>query len=206
MVRGRRRCDGTVMHPSSPARVRVCALLAPVLLLLYGLLRLVDGLDGDHGPGIAWNVGHALFFAGIVLFGLLAVGLRGLLPDDSARQRLLGNVATVVALFGVACFLWVILGDLFAGFGDAAPLPDPLMSFGPLMLQAGLLVLLVMLVVLRPRRLPAWAPALVLVGFLCIPVSLDLLPVGALLVLAGLSPLARRRPGSVPGPAAVDHA
>ena len=39
------------------------------------------------------------------------------------------------------------------------------------------------------RLLPVWAPVLVLAGFLAIAVHLDLLPVGATLVLAGLLPL-----------------
>ncbi|MEE3919823.1 hypothetical protein V2I01_20680 [Micromonospora sp. BRA006-A] len=39
------------------------------------------------------------------------------------------------------------------------------------------------------RLLPVWAPALVLAGFLAIAVNLNLLPVGAALVLAGLLPL-----------------
>ena len=91
---------------------------------------------------------------------------------------------------GVACFLWVILGDLFAGFHDAAPLPEALEMLGPLLFQVGMLTLLIMMVTARPRRLPNWIPLLVLVGFLLFAANLDLIPIGALLILAGLRPLA----------------
>ena len=62
---------------------------------------------------------------------------------------------------------------------------------GPLLFQVGTLALLTILASVRPRRLPAWSPVLVLAGFLMFAVNLDLIPVGALLVLAGLSPVAR---------------
>ena len=108
--------------------VRFSALAAPTFLLLYGLLRLVDGLDGDHGPGLAWSLGHALFLISFVLLGVLAVGMRHLVPASTAWTRVVASLATVSALFGVGCFLWVILGDLFPDFRDGAPLPDALES------------------------------------------------------------------------------
>jgi hypothetical protein len=95
----------------------------------------------------------------------------------------------VAGLFGVAGFLWVILGDVFADFRHAAPLPDALEMIGPLLFQIGLLTLLIMLATARPR-LPVWSPLLVLVGFLLFAANLDLIPIGALLVLAGLAPMA----------------
>ncbi len=36
-----------------PLHIRIAVVIAPVLLLLYGVLRLIDGLDGKHGPGLA---------------------------------------------------------------------------------------------------------------------------------------------------------
>jgi hypothetical protein len=54
--------------------------------------------------------------------------------------------------------------------------------------EPGLLTLLVRLVV---RRLaPWWSPVLVLLGFVPIAVNPDLLPLGALVLLAGLVPVA----------------
>jgi hypothetical protein len=95
-------------------------------------------------------------------------------------------------LFGAAVFVWGILGDLFTGVHKAAPVPGPLQAIGPLLFQIGVLGLLILLVATRPRRLPIWTPLLVLAGFLLFAINLDLIPVGALIILAGLSPLARR--------------
>lgn len=176
-----------------PPLIRFSALSAPLLLLLYGVLRMLDGLDGQRGPGLAWNAGHTLFFAAFVLLGVLTVGLYRLVPAREGPTRAVAGVATAAGLFGAACFLWVIAGDLSADFRDAAPLPDALKLLGPLLFQFGMLTLLVMLATLRPRRLPAWSPVLVIVGFLLVGVNLDLIPVGALVVLAGLAPLAGDR-------------
>lgn len=182
----------TTVHPRTTATlVPTAALGAPTLLLLYGLLRLVDGLDGDHGPGWAWNVGHTLFLVAFVLFAVLLLGLRRLLRRAAPRQRPLTEAATALGLAGAAGFLWVILGDLFPRLSDAASLPDPAMALGPLLFQVGILTLLVQAATARPRLLPGWSPVLVLLGFLPIAVNLDLLPLGAALILGGLLPLHR---------------
>ncbi|MBQ0906896.1 hypothetical protein [Micromonospora sp. U21] len=181
--------------------VRTAAVGAPMLVLLYGVLRIIDGLDGDHGSGWAWNLGHALFLVAFVLFAGLVVGLRRLLASAGAAGssttprtglRVLLDVATAAGLVGVAAFLWVILGDLFPRLADAAPLPDPAMAAGPLLFQFGLLTLLVRAAVGRPQLLPGWGPPLVLLGFVPIAVNLDLLPIGAALILSGLLPLWHR--------------
>ncbi|MBO0867978.1 MAG: hypothetical protein J2P15_05385 [Micromonosporaceae bacterium] len=175
-------------------RVRVAAIGAPVLLFLYGVLRLIDGMDGHRGPGFAWNLGHTLFLIAFLLFGSLVVGLRQLVAVPGRPARVVASLATAAGLFGAACFVWGILGDLFARVHDTAPVPGPLAAAGPLVFQVGILGLLVMLVAARPRRLPFWTPLLVLGGFLLFAIDLDLIPVGALIVLCGLSPLARRSP------------
>ena len=129
-----------------PRLVRFCALVAPALLLLYSLLRVVDGLDGDRHNGPALDLGHIAFVCGIVLFAVLAVALRGHVRPADGRQRILVDAATVASVFGAGCFLWVILGDLFDGFHESAPLPEALEAAGPLLFQLGLLILLVRLV------------------------------------------------------------
>ncbi|GAA2701546.1 hypothetical protein [Actinoplanes palleronii] len=171
---------------SNLVTVRRAALAAPALLLLYGILRFADGLDGHRGSGPLWNLGHLAFFAGMVLFGFLAVGLRGLVPPSGHR---LATVATVAALAGVACFLWVITGDLSAGFRTAAPLPAELEMAGPMLFPLGVLVLFGLLV--AARRLPVWTPLLFGAGIAAITVDLDLLPFAALVILAALTPLRR---------------
>jgi uncharacterized membrane protein YhhN len=150
----------------------------PLFLLAYGLLRLVDGLDGSHGPGWAWNIGHACFLVAFLLFAALAWRLRGV-----------SALAATGALAGSAAFVWVILGDLF----DELPgLPDPAMIAGPLLFQLGMLALLTVLAV--RHDVPAWSPVMVLAGFVLFMVDLDLLPLGALLLLGGMAaiPLARQ--------------
>jgi hypothetical protein len=173
---------------------RYCAIGAPVLLIAYGAVRLMEGLDGSHGPGFGWNLGHALFLIAFLLGGLM-VGLRALLPNTAGWRAPVSNAAMVAGLVGSAAFDHVIVGDPFDGLPD---LPDALMALGPLLFQLGLMTLLVMLATVRPRLLPAWTPVLVLVGFATIVVSLNLLPVAGLLLLGGLTPLTvlRRRMGT----------
>jgi hypothetical protein len=179
-----------------PGRVRIAAIGAPAFLFLYGVLRLVDS-----GRGFGWNLSHTLFLVAFVLLGGLVVGLRRLVPTPARPARVVADLAMVAGVFGAACFIWGILGDLFASLHDSAPVPGPLQAVGPLLFQVGVLGLLVLLVV--ARRLPIWTPVLVLAGFLLFAINLDLIPIGAVILLCGLSPLAWRsfvagisRPGS----------
>ena len=159
--------------------MRILTVAGPLFLLAYGLLRLVDGLDGSHAPGWAWNIGHAFFLVAVLMFGALVWTLR----DVSA-------MAAAAGLAGAAAFVWVILGDLF---DDLPGLPDPLMIIGPLLFQLGVLTLLTILVV--RHEVPVWSPVLVLAGFVLFMVDLDLLPLGALLLLGGLAPVAAHPTG-----------
>ena len=186
---------------SSSVTVRRAALAAPGLMFGYGVFRFADGLDGDRGAGPAWNAGHVAFFLAMVMFGVLAVAVRPLLP---AGARHLGAVATAGTLAGVGCFLWVIAGDLSPRFRADLPLPGPLEAGGPLLFPLGMLALLGLLV--AARRVPVWTPLLFGVGIVALTVQLDLLPIAALLILAALAPLAHRpaapvavRPGAPAG-------
>ncbi|MEU8365994.1 hypothetical protein [Micromonospora tulbaghiae] len=168
--------------------LRPVALSSAVLLLGYGLLRLIDRLDGHSDKGAwAWDTGHTLFLLGVLGFAALIVGLHGLLRTRSSRLRTLDDVAALAGLVGAAAFVWVILGDLFPSFAEAVRTPGLVLFGGPLLFELGLLVLLYRAA--AARLLPVWAPVLVLAGFLAIAVNLNLLPVGAALVLAGLLPL-----------------
>ncbi|MEU3526956.1 hypothetical protein AB0E62_24300 [Streptomyces sp. NPDC038707] len=178
---------------STPSVPRLLCFLIPLLMLAYGVFRLIDGMDGDHGPGLAWNLGHACFLAAFLLLGALLRKLHSLVPATTARMRTAAGAATVAGLAGAACFVWVILGDLFPALSDSAPLPAPLEMAGPLAFELGLLTLLVMLVTTRPRQLPVWSPVLALVFFLLITLNLDLIPVAAVVLMASLIPLTRNR-------------
>lgn len=180
--------DSRVTARTSYPWLRPAAVTASLLLLGYGVLRLIDGLDGHRDKsGWAWLTGHSLFLLGIVLFAVVIVELRGLLLVTSPRQKTLTDVAAGAGLVGAVAFVWVILGDLFPRFADAVPPPDLVFLGGPALFELGLLTLLVRAVVVR--LLPVWAPVLVLAGFVAIAVNLDLLPIGAALVFGGLFPL-----------------
>jgi len=158
-------------------------------MFVYGVLRWVDGRDGQRKDDAAWDVGHIAFFIAIALFAVLAFQLRRLVHREWPTRGVTADLATVATVIGAGCFLWVIAGDLSTSFADAAPLPDILQALGPMLFQVGLLVLLVLLLV--GRRIPWWSPLLVVLGFAAVAVSLDLLTVSAILVGAGLTPLAR---------------
>lgn len=174
---------------SNSVTVRRAARDAPLLVLGYGLLRLVDGLDGDRGPGLAWNLGHLAFFGAMLLFGVLAFGLIRYTP---AGARRIASIAASTTVLGVVCFLWVITGDLAPGFRDAKPLPEPLEVAGPLAFTLGMLALLGLLV--AARRMPFWSPLLFGAGIVAITIELDLLPLAALLLIAAFAPLAASAP------------
>ncbi|MDP9791765.1 hypothetical protein J2S43_000277 [Catenuloplanes nepalensis] len=156
---------------------RLCAVAAPLLLLTYGLLRQLDDLD------VARDAGHVTFLLAMLLFALLATLLRPL-----AGPSPLATTATAATVLGAACFGWVITGDL----------SGPLQLIGPLLFQFGLLTLLALLAHARPPRLPAWSPFAVLAGSVTIAAGLDLIPLAALAIGAGLAPLAFRQPLPAP--------
>jgi hypothetical protein len=179
---------------------RVAALVVPLLLLGYGAARYVDGLDGSHGPGTAWTIGHLAFLAAMLGFGALAVGLgregrRGPWPALAGG----GLLATLV---GVGLFCWVILTDLSARLEDVAALPDALMTLGPLAFGGGLVTLLALQV---GRWLPWWSPFAIVGAIAALGADLDLLAAAALLFALGLWPLVRRSPrAAVPAGEAAD--
>lgn len=174
---------------------------APLLFIAYGIIRWIDGADGDHGPGLAWTIGHLLFLVGFTLYAVALFALRGLL----ARARGVSLVALVAGLVGVAAFLRVIVIDLIVGFraddhaamsvigdeydrwpGDLG-LYDTFYTVGPLLFLVGLLTLAVLLT--REHRLPVWSPVLLLLGFITITINLDLMPLGGAFLLVALLPL-----------------
>jgi hypothetical protein len=167
------------------------AFAAPLLLLAYGVLRWLDGLDGNHDhDGPAWNAGHLAFFGSIVLFVVIAVAL----ARRTRMGRRIAAVAAAAVAVGAGCFLWVITGDLSERFQHRWPLPDALQIAGPLLFVLGMVVLLSLQV--AAGRVPVWSPVLFFAGYLAISVNLDLLPPAALVILAATVPLGRPGSGS----------
>ncbi|WP_327089170.1 hypothetical protein OIE66_00670 [Nonomuraea sp. NBC_01738] len=183
---------------------RASYLAVPLLMLAYGVLRLVDGIDGVRGPGIAWTTGHLAFLA--ALAGFIPIFL------DMRRRIGGGAVATtsaVAGFFGMACAAAQFVIDIVVGLAaadhaamsamwiqvKAVPGVDLLVyQGGPILFYAGLLALSIHLAV--ARKAAFWMPLLVLVQVAAPLVSLDYLPIGALFLLAAFVPLARTAPAA----------
>ena len=186
-------------------------LTAPVLMFGYGVARLIDGRDGEYGPGLAWTVGHLLFLAGLRLFGVVFVRLRRLVPTTMPR-KVMASAALALGVAGVVAFVRVIIRDLVVGFradsnadmdmvrhdigNRPGILPSAVWNLGPILFEVSFIVLAVQLAVLHPRRLAYWSPALIVIGFVCIMINLNLLPVGAALFVLALAPPAWRSAGN----------
>ncbi|TMR22562.1 hypothetical protein ETD86_11260 [Nonomuraea turkmeniaca] len=173
--------------------------LAPFLVLVYGLVHILDGLDGTYGPGLAWTAGHLAFLAALALFVPLILEL----ARRSTHRRAAAGVA-VFALIGVAAGavqfgIDVVVGFLAADRAEMGTLFDRVQEVPgvmpavytvvPAFFYVGLVVLVVMQAV--AGRIGWWSPALVALGVGVVVASKDLLTLSALINLAGLAPLGR---------------
>ncbi|MFI0357789.1 hypothetical protein [Actinomadura sp. 9N407] len=194
---------------------RIAFHLAPALMLAYGVVRLVDGRDGQHGPGPAWTVGHLLFLASLLLYGGVIAGLYGRVRATAGgtARRVAAGVTAAVAAFGLVTFVRVAIIDIVVGLQAADPaeksmladryadlpavLPQAVYEIGPMFFMIGLLALLVQFAVVTPGRkaVAALSPALVALGFAGITLDLDLLPAGAALIWLALF-LSTREPST----------
>jgi hypothetical protein len=191
---------------------------APAFLLGYGLVRLIDGLDGTYGPGPAWILGHLFFLVGLVLFGFVLVGLRQLLPDTGGWRRPTATIAVVAGIIGLIAFIRVTIIDIVVGLQSAdrpemsvlfrryenspGGIPSAAGELGPVLFLVGLVGLVALLALARPRLAAGWSPVVVLLGFVAITVNLNLLPLGGALFWLALAPLSRhRRPAAAEVPA-----
>ncbi|YCK34106.1 hypothetical protein ACNF49_08430 [Actinomadura sp. ATCC 39365] len=134
---------------------RAAFVAAPLLVLSYGVIRIIDGFDGSRGPGLAWTTGHLAFLAALALFIVIF--------RDMWRMLGGGRIATtslVVGLVGIACAAAQFAIDIVVGFMAAD--------------HAAMTVLWEQI-----QAVPL--------------VSLDLMPVGAVLMLVAFWPPARRQ-------------
>ena len=92
---------------------------APALFFAYGLVRLLDGRDGDRGPGPAWTLGHLFFLAGLLLFGVVLVGLRRALSEVGGWRRYAATTVTVLGVIGLLAFIRVAIIDIVVGLRAA---------------------------------------------------------------------------------------
>ena len=188
---------------------RVAVVLAPASLFGYGVLRLIDGMDDEYGPGFAWSIGHLLFLIGFLAFGFTLARLPRLLRQATRPRRFLAWLAAVLGLAGVAAFTRVIVIDLIVGFraenhaemsriddgytispgGLPAGFYEITEELGPVLFQIGLIALLALLAFARPPVIPRWSPTVAFLAFVPIIVTIDLLPIAAMLFFVALRPL-----------------
>jgi hypothetical protein len=202
-------------QPDVPRRpvTGAALIVAPLLVLGYGSLRLLGG--PTHGPGPVWTVSHLMFLGAFVAFGVALPGVRGLVGGRGLGARWGANVVAALSGLGVLSGLGQTVIDLVVGAGASdragmntlygrvyanGVLAAAFQQVGPILFFVGMPVLVILLATLRPRRVRAYAPVAVTVGMVLPSVDLDLLPVAALLMAAGLVPLGRRllSAGAVP--------
>ncbi|MGR6913900.1 hypothetical protein ACU635_06565 [[Actinomadura] parvosata] len=184
---------------------RFAFIAAPLLTFTYGVIRIIDGLDGSRGPGPAWTIGHLAFMAALVLFVQIFWRLRAM-----AGHGPLATVSAVAGTAGIATLLAQFGIDLVAGFVAAdhdgmGVIFDQVQSVpgvslvvydgGPFLFYLAQLALIVQLAVMR--RVGAWTPVLVLLDLALPFADKDLIPLGALCLLISFVPLARRAPARV---------
>ncbi|WP_306748441.1 hypothetical protein [Saccharothrix yanglingensis] len=173
-------------------------LVAPVLVLVYGIFRVFDGFDGERGPGIAWTAGHLAFMGALVAFAVVFRRLRAMAGTTLATVTAVVATAGAAALFGQFAVDVVVglLNDDHAGMAamsrqvKAVPGVGPLFyDLGPYLFYVGQLVLVVQ--VALAGRAKAWTPFLVLADLAMPFVDKDLIPVGALLLLVSFRQFTR---------------
>lgn len=191
-------------------RHRFPYIAAPALMAAYGLVRLAD----TQRIGFAWNLGHLLMLAGLVLFVWVVDGLRRAVPGRVgavlAGVTYLGLAATVVQ-FVIDIVVGVLADDRaekshLSQQVQAVPGVMPVVyTVVPLLFHLGVIALAVRAAVVRPRPLPWWSPVLLLTASVAAAVSLDYIPVAGALYVVALLPLARRTTGNdqQPVPATV---
>ncbi|MFD1824695.1 MULTISPECIES: hypothetical protein [Mumia] len=167
------------------------ALVAPLLVLVAGLLRLVDVMDGGYGDGPAWDLGHAALLFAFLLLAVLVVGLARSVPPITGSGRGVTEAAVAVGLLGAVGSMWVAVAALAPESAAAAHLPGSVSGAAATLLVAGLATLLLLLV--EHGALAWWSPAAVVTGALAVAWQVDLMPFAASLVLLGLAPLTSLR-------------
>ncbi|MGW3623132.1 hypothetical protein [Streptomyces sp. NPDC000880] len=181
---------------------RIAYFGAPLLTLAYGVIRILDGLDGYRGPGLAWTTGHLAFLGAMALFVVAFVRMRQL-----AGRNALSTVIAGIATAGAAALAAKFAIDVIAGFLSDDHLGMSLLTariretpgvsllaydIGPYLFYLGQLALVVQLAVIR--RVKAWTPFLVLFDLLMPFIDKDLIPVGAIVLLISYASLCRQVP------------
>jgi hypothetical protein len=186
--------------------LRTVFIAAPLLMFAYGVIRLLDGLDGVHGPGPAWTTGHLAFLLALIMFEFVFLHLWRL-----AGRGTLATATLVAATIGAVALVTQFTVDIVVGFmadnhDEMSELFSELQSntlvslfvyeVGPYLFYVGQLALVSQLAV--QRKVHAWVPALVLVGLVMPAVDKDLIPVAAIIwLVAFVAGIPTRTPARV---------
>jgi hypothetical protein len=177
---------------------RIAFVAAPLLVMAYGVIRILDGLDGSRGPGLAWTTGHLAFIAALAMFISTFLQMRRM-----AGRDLLSTVSATIGIIGVLALSAQFVIDMVVGFLSAdragmGVLFDQIQAVpgvsiavydgGPFLFYIGQLALVVQLAVVR--RVKVWTPFLVLLDLLLPFIDKDLIPLGAIFLLISFVPLA----------------
>jgi hypothetical protein len=177
---------------------RIAFVAAPLLTMAYGVIRILDGLDGERGPGLAWTTGHIAFVAALAMFVLTFVQMRRM-----AGRNTLSTVSATIGIIGILSLITQFVIDMVVGFlsADHAAMDVlferiqavPGVMFVvyvgvPLFFFVGQFALVAQLAV--QRRVKVWTPFLVLLDYVVPNIDKDLMPLGALFLLISFIPLA----------------
>ncbi|MER5320565.1 hypothetical protein [Streptosporangium roseum] len=178
---------------------RFAFVAAPLLVLAYGVIRILDGLDGSRGPGLAWTTGHLAFLAALALFVPIFWEMRRMANRDA-----LSTVSAVMGTVGILAVSAQFVIDIAVGFLSAdhaamgvlfdriQAVPGVSLAIydgGPYLFYLGQLALVVQLAVIG--RVKAWTPVLVLFDLVLPIVDRDFIPLGAIFLLVSFVSLAR---------------
>ncbi|MEU0564626.1 hypothetical protein ABZ297_04370 [Nonomuraea sp. NPDC005983] len=179
---------------------RIAFVAAPLLTLTYGVIRILDGLDGSRGPGPAWTTGHLAFIAAMGLFVYIFWQMRRM-----AGGNALSTVIAVIATAGALALTTQFTIDIVAGLlsddnlsmslltreiRDTPGITPAAYDVGPYLFYVGQFALVVQLAVMR--RIKVWTPFLVLCDLIMPNIDKDLIPLGAILLLVSFVSISRR--------------
>lgn len=180
---------------------RVAYVAAPLLTLAYGLLRIIDGLDGVRGPGAAWTMGHVAFLLALLFWVPVTRDLRRRLnqaPVPTAFSAIaFAGAAALTAQFAVDIVAGLRAADhaaMSAQFQHVQSIPGvtPIVyTVGPSLFYIGLSALVIHLALVRQTK--PWTPVLFVTGSILPLLDKDLLPLGALFILAAALLLTSRQ-------------
>jgi hypothetical protein len=179
---------------------RFAFLAAPVLVFAYGAIRLLDGLDGSYGPGLAWTTGHLAFMAALVLYApilreLRRMAGRGAVATTAAALGLIG-VAVLQVQFGIDLVVGFMSEDragmsvLFERVQEVPGMNFAIYGVLPFLFYVSQLALVVQLAV--TRRVKLWIPVVFSVHMALPFVAKDLIAVSAAVLMIAFVALSRK--------------